>query len=106
MKTHLTPEIIADLQERNTTFATCWRIERTDGTLILGTEHDQDIEVEVDSPSGTLQGIYHAQTGITGSTVRSAGDLGVGEVWRGGHAQTRESSGLRTPLAPTVATCV
>ena len=77
MKTHLTPEIIADLQERNTTFATCWRIERTDGTLILGTEHDQDIEVEVDSPSGTLQGIYHAQTGITGSTVRSTDDLRV-----------------------------
>lgn len=73
----LTTETLATLQNRVTHFTVCWRIERTDGTLILGTEHDRDIEIDVDSPSGALQGTYHAQTGITGSNVRSGMDMDV-----------------------------
>jgi uncharacterized phage protein (TIGR02218 family) len=73
----LTAETIADIQERVTTFTVCWRVERQDGVLILGTEHDRDITIESDSPSGSLQGTYYAQTGITGSNIRSGSDLDV-----------------------------
>lgn len=73
----LTADTLARLQERVTTWSVCWRIERRDGVLILGTEHDRDIEIAEDSPSGALQGTYHAQTGITGSNIRSGSDLDV-----------------------------
>ena len=73
----LTPENLARLQDRVTSWAVCWRIERRDGLLVLGTEHDRDIEIAQDSPSGALQGVYHARTGITGSNVRSGSDLEV-----------------------------
>jgi uncharacterized phage protein (TIGR02218 family) len=73
----LTPETLADIQAKVTTFTVCWRVERQDGVLILGTEHDHDITIESDSPSGSLQGTYYAQTGITGSNIRSGSDLDV-----------------------------
>jgi uncharacterized phage protein (TIGR02218 family) len=73
----LTTETVADLQAKVTTFALCWRVQRRDGQLILGTDHDEDIEIEQDSPSGALQGIYHAQTGISGSNIRSSAEMDV-----------------------------
>lgn len=73
----LTAETRARLLQKVTTWAICWRIERRDGILILGTEHTEDIEVAADSPSGSLQGTYRAQVGITGSNIRSGSDLEV-----------------------------
>jgi uncharacterized phage protein (TIGR02218 family) len=69
LQTHLSGSV--------TTLAVCWRVERQDGVLILGTEHDRDIIVEADSPSATLSGTYVAQAGITGSDVRSTSDMAV-----------------------------
>lgn len=65
LATHLTQGV--------TTLATCWRVVRTDGQLILGTEHDKDIVIA----SGDLAGTYEAQAGITGSAIVSSSDLSV-----------------------------
>lgn len=65
------------LQGEVTTLAVCWRIERPDGVLILGTEHDQDITIEGDSPTAPYGGTYRAQAAITGSDVRSTSDMSV-----------------------------
>lgn len=55
------------------TTALCWRIVKRDNTLVLGTEHDQDITI----PSGPLAGTYLAGSNITPSNVKSSGDLSV-----------------------------
>lgn len=56
-----------------TTLAVCWRVTRTDGVLILGTEHDRDLTIAAGDYSGT----YLARAGITGSNVRSSSDMSV-----------------------------
>ncbi len=63
------------------TLAVCWRIERRDGELILGTEHDADIVVA----SGDLAGTYHAETGISGSAIESSSDMKVDNLEVEGH---------------------
>lgn len=65
--------LLTHLQSEVTTLATCWRVQRTDGALILGTEHDADITIA----AGTYAGTYLANAGITGSTVRSTADMSV-----------------------------
>lgn len=55
------------------TLAVCWRVQRQDGQLVLGTEHDRNITIE----SGSLAGIYLSRVGITGSDLKSASDLSV-----------------------------
>lgn len=62
-----------------TTLAVCWRVERSDGVLILGTQHDQDITIAAESPAPTpdLSGTYLASAAITGSTVKSTADMAV-----------------------------
>jgi uncharacterized phage protein (TIGR02218 family) len=52
-----------------TTLATCWRIERADGTTYGFTDHDQDIVY-----SGVT---YEASTGHTPTNVTTAGNLAV-----------------------------
>jgi uncharacterized phage protein (TIGR02218 family) len=69
--------LAAHLQEGVTTLAVCWRIERSDGALILGTEHDQDVTIDGGSPTVPLAGTYVAAAGITGSNVRSTSDMSV-----------------------------
>lgn len=59
------------------TLAVCWRVQRKDGELILGTEHDRDLTVSVDSNALTLVGTYRASSGITGSDLRSNSDMAV-----------------------------
>lgn len=51
----------------------CWNVVRTDGTVIRGTEHDDDIVID----SGSYAGTYLGSTGITGSSVQSGADLSV-----------------------------
>lgn len=74
----LPPGLDLHLQGDLTTLAVCWRITRTDGVLILGTEHDQDLTIETGgSPANPYAGTYVAQAGITGSDVRSTSDMSV-----------------------------
>ena len=70
--------LLAHLQGEVTTLSVCWRITRSDGVLILGTEHDQDLTIEEGgSPSNPYAGTYLASAGITGSDVRSTSDMSV-----------------------------
>jgi uncharacterized phage protein (TIGR02218 family) len=74
----LSSALVAHLAGNVTTLAVCWRIERSDGVLILGTEHDQDIVVDTGgSPPNPYAGTYLAHAGITGSDVRSTSDMSV-----------------------------
>jgi len=68
--------IAAHIAERVTTLAVCWRIERTDGVLILGTENDRDVNVATTNQYG-LEGLYVAKAGIIGSDVKSSSDISV-----------------------------
>lgn len=73
----LPPALAAHLAGAVTTLAVCWRVTRSDGVLILGTEHDQDITIDAGSPTAELAGTYLARAGITGSSVRSSSDMSV-----------------------------
>lgn len=64
----------AHIEQEVTTLAVCWRVQRTDGVLILGTEHDRNIDL---LDTSDLQGTYVANAGITGSTVKSTADMSV-----------------------------
>lgn len=77
MKT-FTPNYLAHIQQSVTTLALCWRVEKTNGELILGTNHDRDIVIDDgDSPANPLAGIYSANAGITGSDIKSSSDMSV-----------------------------
>lgn len=65
--------IASHIQGGVTSLAVCWRIERRDGVLILGTEHEGNVDV----PSGPYAGTYLARAAITGSSIRSNSDLAV-----------------------------
>lgn len=74
----LPPALAAHLAGNVTTLATCWRVERADGALILGTEHDQDLTIAAGgSPGNAYAGTYVSRAGITGSNVRSTSDMSV-----------------------------
>lgn len=79
------PAYAAHLQQSNTTLAICWRIVKKNGELILGTDHDRDIKIE-DTNIGlgdsgslafSLNGVYKASSGITGSNIKSGADMSV-----------------------------
>jgi uncharacterized phage protein (TIGR02218 family) len=72
----LTPELSSHISGDVTTLAVCWRIERRDGVLILGTEHDLDVLIS----AGPYAGSYAAAAGITGSNVRSTADMSVNNM--------------------------
>lgn len=72
MKT-IAAELLAHVQSEVTTLAACWRVERSDGVLILGTEHDLDLTLT----AGPYAGTYITKAGITGSDVRSTSDMSV-----------------------------
>lgn len=55
------------------TLAVCWRIEKKNGELILGTEHDCNIPVEDDE----IGGLYLAHAGMRGSDIKSTADMSV-----------------------------
>jgi uncharacterized phage protein (TIGR02218 family) len=77
MKT-LTPAFAAHIREPVTTLAICWRIQKSTGELVLGTQHDRDITVGVSQHLIVdLTGIYRAQAAITGSDVKSGSDMSV-----------------------------
>jgi len=69
------PAYLAHIQQPVTTLALCWRIEKTNGELVLGTTHDKDIHIN--DSGNPLAGIYRARAGIAGSDVRSSSDMSV-----------------------------
>ncbi len=78
----LNPLATADLRQSVLTTAICWRIQKNNGDLILGCEHDRDLKVTVTDPyvrltwpTCDLTGRYEAQTGISGSNIKSSADL-------------------------------
>ena len=66
---HLTSEV--------TTLAVCWRVTRRDAQVILGTQHDEDLFVAVNTTDFDLSGAYIARAGITGSSVSGTSDMSV-----------------------------
>ncbi len=69
------PALLAHFRGERQTTALLWRIEKTDGTEIRGTDHDADITIP---GSGTgAEGTYLAASGISGSQLRSTADFGV-----------------------------
>lgn len=73
-------DALAALRASVTTLAVCWRVQRTDGVLILGTEHDRNLTITTNATALDLTGTYSHRAGITGSTVRSSSDLSVDNV--------------------------
>jgi uncharacterized phage protein (TIGR02218 family) len=94
MKT-LTPAFAAHIREPVTTLAVCWHIQKNDGALILGTQHDRDIEITVSQhPLLDLSGVYRAQAAITGSDIHSGSDMSVDNMDVDGATQSAgDSSG-------------
>jgi uncharacterized phage protein (TIGR02218 family) len=68
---------LAHILRHTQTLAVCWRIERQDGELILGTEHDRDIALETGISPDDYGGLYLSRAGISGSDIRSSSDLSV-----------------------------
>lgn len=79
---NLSPAYAAHIAQPATTLAICWRIEKTNGDLVLGTNHDRDIAIAetnigIESTGINLTGIYKASSGITASDVASGSDMSV-----------------------------
>ena len=69
MKT-LSPDLAAALADGVGTFATCWRITRTDGRVFGFTDHDRDL---------VYGGVTHeAATGLSASEATARADLSIG----------------------------
>ena len=68
---------LAHLARRVTSLAVCWRVQRQDGVLILGTEHDRDITIALGESPDLFDGTYRKSAGITGSDLKAADDLSV-----------------------------
>lgn len=59
-----------------TTIGVCWMIEKKNGAVILGTEHDEDIEISAaGSPINELAGIYRAGANIRSSSIKTGSDM-------------------------------
>jgi uncharacterized phage protein (TIGR02218 family) len=56
-----------------TTLAFCWEVEKTDGTFIRGTDHDEDIEILI----GSYPGVYLAGSNISASNIKTSSDASV-----------------------------
>jgi uncharacterized phage protein (TIGR02218 family) len=81
------PSYAQHLNQRVTTLAICWRIEKKNGDVILGTDHDRDIRitetnigVDISGSSFSLDGVYKASSGVTGSDVKSNADMSVSNM--------------------------
>lgn len=80
MKT-IPPALAAHLRGETATLAVCWLVEKSNGGVIRGTEHDRDIVVAAaGSPPINLSGRYYARANITGSDTRLSADLSVANM--------------------------
>lgn len=70
--------LLEHLRADQTSTAVCWAVEKSNGEVIRGTDHDRNIPVEnTGSPSLGLEGVYLARAGISGSSTRSSSDMAV-----------------------------
>jgi uncharacterized phage protein (TIGR02218 family) len=68
--------LLEHYQGGDTTLATCWLIEKRDGSVIRGTDHDEDIEITT-ADLAELVGTYEAGANITTQDLRSTADGAV-----------------------------
>lgn len=68
------PLLLADLQQSTTFIAFLWKITMQNGTVICGTEHDQDIVLPAPDPNA---GTYYASSNVTAGDIVSSADLAV-----------------------------
>lgn len=82
MRTDIPPALLADFRIDPTTIALLWQIDRADGVVIRGTEHDRDITLPGadDSPPDKFGGLYPAVASITLSDLSQQVDLSVGNA--------------------------
>ena len=83
MPKSITASMRTHLAQTSTTLAMCWRLERRDGQIFTFTNHDRDLRVEDQDPSGTPIGIvrtYSAETAFDRSAVEQRGDMDVGNL--------------------------
>lgn len=99
-------QLLADLQSDATSLAFLWTITMSDGRVIRGTEHDQDIVIPLtgDSPEDPFAGIYYAVANVTLGDVTSNTDMSVGNLDVSGALAPKEgeASGLATVLDVSV----
>ena len=81
---NLSANYAAHIRQPVTTLAMCWRIEKRNGDLVLGTDHDRSIPIAVtntglasSSPPFDLTGAYRASSGVTMSEVRKTAEMEV-----------------------------
>lgn len=78
MRTDIPSALLEHFQRDSSTLALLWAIERRDGLMIRGTEHDDDIQLETaGSPSDELAGFYASNQSITLSDITSPTDMSV-----------------------------
>lgn len=84
-----------------------WSVEMADGRMILGTEHDEDIELPASggSPEDKYAGIYYAVANVTMSDVVSNSDLSVDNMEVSGATQAAPTGSplMGTPLDVNIA---
>ena len=79
---HVPDLLLADMQAECTTLAFLWSIEMSNGKMILGTEHDMDIDLpggtnSPDSPPDKYAGLYRAIANVTAGDIVSSSDMSV-----------------------------
>ena len=72
---YVPPSLAAHFRGEEITTALCWQIEKADGTVIRGTDHDTDIEVE--DPDDILTGVYSSSSNISASQIKTNSDGSV-----------------------------
>lgn len=69
----LLPAAQVHLDRESRRLTICGVIEKNDGSVVMCTQHDDDIEIE----SGDFEGLYLSTAAITGSDVKSSSDMSV-----------------------------
>ncbi len=95
----ITPALAAHFGLEQATLAVCWKIEKRDGTSILGTDHDEDVEIPSESPASNLEGVYLAASNITGSDVRNTADSSVDNMEATGALPTETQTTVDVTVA-------
>jgi uncharacterized phage protein (TIGR02218 family) len=108
--------LLAHFKGSRTSIAICWLIEKSNGTLIRGTEHDADVVLPTQSPDDLgISGTYFAKAGISGTDIKSSSDGSVDNMEVSGGFPTDAlvvdvtlddlNSGLLTAAPVTVFAC-
>lgn len=76
MRADIPAGLLASLRSETPTVCLCWRVVKNDGSQILGTDHDQDVEL-LAGAVGDGAGEYIASANVTASRLRSTADFAV-----------------------------